>query len=231
MALNKFDDNHDGMISKNEFIKMISNPPWDQLLPPNVQAKMHTSLMDQNTDTAEQRKATSLPHSSLTAPSSSCRCVLNEVMSLIFRAAHDITRRCHVCPPSFHVNSNGSLNMSLPEPPGCVHPFEYSQLSLDIISTPPPLSPSYASGLICTPLSPKVRDEIFRDAAIAAAAKGVIKSCKELFMEVDGNGDGQLNEAELECLVQMVHLRIAAGDAPIPAGDLRLQVTCSRMPN
>jgi len=113
------------MISKNEFIKMISNPPWDQLLPPNVQAKMHTSLMDQNTDTAEQRK---------------------------------------------------------------------------------------------------VRDEIFRDAAIAAAAKGVIKSCKELFMEVDGNGDGQLNEAELECLVQMVHLRIAAGDAPIPAGDLRLQV-------
>lgn len=125
LALKTFDDDHNGMISMKEFVKMISNPPWDQLLPPNVQAKMHTSLMDQHTDTPEQRK---------------------------------------------------------------------------------------------------VRDEIYRDAAVAAAAKGVIKSCKELFMEVDGNGDGQLNEAELECLVQMVHERLAPGHAPIPVGDLRNQV-------
>jgi len=125
IALRTFDEDHNGMISYKEFVKMISNPPWDQLLPPNVQAKMHTSLMDAHTDTSEQRK---------------------------------------------------------------------------------------------------VRDEVFRDAAVAAAAKGVIKSCKELFMEVDGNGDGQLNEAELECLIQMVHLRLAPGTAPIPTGDLRAQV-------
>jgi len=125
VALDKFDTDRNGFISMKEFVKMIANPPWDQLLPPNVQAKMHTSLMDQQTDTVDQRK---------------------------------------------------------------------------------------------------VRDEIFRDAAIAAASKGVIKSCKELFMEVDGNGDGQLNEAELECLVQMVHMRLSPGHAPVPVGDVRAQV-------
>lgn len=125
IALVQFDSDHNGMISYKEFVKMISNPPWDQLLPPNVQAKMHTSLMDAQTDTADQRK---------------------------------------------------------------------------------------------------VRDEVFRDAAVAAASKGVIKACKELFMEVDGNGDGQLNEAELECLVQLVQQRVAPGTAPIPTGDLRRQV-------
>ena len=125
VALSKFDTDRNGFISIKEFIKMIANPPWDQLLPPNVQAKMHTSMMDQQTDTVDQRK---------------------------------------------------------------------------------------------------VRDEIFRDAAVAAASKGVIKSCKELFMEVDGNGDGMLNEAELECLVQMVHERLSPGHAPVPVGDVRAQV-------
>jgi len=125
VALSKFDTDRNGFISIKEFIKMIANPPWDQLLPPNVQAKMHTAMMDQQTDTVDQRK---------------------------------------------------------------------------------------------------VRDEIFRDAAVAAASKGVIKSCKELFMEVDGNGDGMLNEAELECLVQMVHERLSPGHAPVPVGDVRAQV-------
>ena len=56
IALDKFDTDRNGYISLKEFVKMISNPPWDQLLPPNVQAKMHTSLMDQQTDTVDQRK-------------------------------------------------------------------------------------------------------------------------------------------------------------------------------
>jgi Ca2+-binding EF-hand superfamily protein len=125
-ALNNFDADNNGLISFKEFVRMISNPPWDQLLPPDVQAKMHSSLMDAHTDTPAQRK---------------------------------------------------------------------------------------------------VRDEVFRDVAVAAAAKGVIKACQELFADVDGNGDGQLNEAELECLVQLVHSRMAPGTAPIPQGDLRQQVT------
>merc|ERR1719183_75241 len=56
LALKNFDADQNGMISFKEFVKMISNPPWDQLLPPDVQAKMHTSLMDAHTDTSEQRK-------------------------------------------------------------------------------------------------------------------------------------------------------------------------------
>ena len=59
-ALKNFDADKNGLISFKEFVKMISNPPWDQLLPPNVQAKIHSSLMDTSTDTPAQRKVTDI---------------------------------------------------------------------------------------------------------------------------------------------------------------------------
>ena len=105
---------------------MISNPPWDQLLPPDVQAKMHNSLMDAHTDTKEQRER---------------------------------------------------------------------------------------------------RDSTFREAATAAAAKATLKKAKELFQEVDGDGNGTINEAELECLILMVFAELSPGEQSISPGELRATAT------
>jgi len=125
-ALENFDDDHNGLISFKEFVKMISNPPWDQLLPPDVQAKMHNSLMDAHTDTKEQRER---------------------------------------------------------------------------------------------------RDSTFREAATAAAAKATLKKAKELFQEVDGDGNGTINEAELECLILMVFAELSPGEQSISPGELRATAT------
>eukprot|EP00656_Telonema_subtile_P049542 TRINITY_DN6184_c0_g1_i1.p1 TRINITY_DN6184_c0_g1~~TRINITY_DN6184_c0_g1_i1.p1 ORF type:complete len:528 (-),score=192.16 TRINITY_DN6184_c0_g1_i1:124-1707(-) len=125
-ALDNFDDDRNGLISFKEFVKMISNPPWDQLLPPDVQAKMHNSLMDAHTDTKEQRAE---------------------------------------------------------------------------------------------------RDSTFREAATAAAAKATLKAAKELFMEVDGDGNGTINEAELECLILMTFERLAPAHVQISRGELRATAT------
>jgi Ca2+-binding EF-hand superfamily protein len=125
-ALTNFDDDKNGLISFKEFVKMISNPPWDQLLPPDVQAKMHNSLMDAHTDTKEQREE---------------------------------------------------------------------------------------------------RDSTFREAAVAAAAKATLKAAKDLFMEVDGDGNGTINEAELECLILMVFERLAPAHGQISRGELRATAT------
>jgi Ca2+-binding EF-hand superfamily protein len=125
-ALDNFDADKNGLISFKEFVKMISNPPWDQLLPPDVQNKMHNSLMDAHTDTKEQREA---------------------------------------------------------------------------------------------------RHNDFREAAIAAAAKASLKTVKELFQEVDGDGNGTINEAELECLILMVLERLSPGHSAISRGELRATAT------
>jgi Ca2+-binding EF-hand superfamily protein len=125
-AMENFDDDKNGLISFKEFVKMISNPPWDQLLPPDVQAKMHNSMMDAHTDTKEQRER---------------------------------------------------------------------------------------------------RDANFREAAVAAAAKASLKAAKELFQEVDGDGNGTINETELECLVLMVLERLGSGAVSISRGELRATAT------
>jgi len=125
-ALQNFDDDHNGLISFKEFTKMICNPPWDQLLPPDVQQKMHNSLMDTQTDTKVKREE---------------------------------------------------------------------------------------------------RDSIFREAATAAAAKGTLKTIQNLFAEVDGDGNGVINEAELECLILMVFDRLAPAGAQISPGELRATAT------
>jgi Ca2+-binding EF-hand superfamily protein len=125
-ALQNFDDDHNGLISFKEFTKMLCNPPWDQLLPPDVQQKMHNSLMDTQTDSKEQRAQ---------------------------------------------------------------------------------------------------RDGLFREAATAAAAKGSLKTIQNLFAEVDGDGNGVINEAELECLVLMVFDRLAPAGAQISPGELRATTT------
>lgn len=125
-ALANFDDDKNGLISFKEFVKMISNPPWDQLLPPDVQTKMHNSLMDAHTDTKEQRAE---------------------------------------------------------------------------------------------------RDSTFREAATAAAAKATLRAAKELFQEVDGDGNGTINESELECLILMTFERLAPGHSHISRGELRTTAT------
>ena len=69
------------------------------------------------------------------------------------------------------------------------------------------------------------RDSIFREAATAAAAKGTLKTIQNLFAEVDGDGNGVINEAELECLILMVFDRLAPAGAQISPGELRATAT------